>query len=735
MVAAQGDIFRLLCSVLASNDAESICEHTQILRDPATAAALIDLAEKERVGPALHEAIIASRAWQVAEAHRDLLVHRWEQNLRRNLLIRATLLSLADAAASAGFELVALKGSAWLLEDATNAAAWRSALDIDVLVDPARFDEIPALLIQLGYQRASDSKRFRDNFHHAPYWRPDTPFTVEVHRHLGWRHRLLVPELIFSAAKRVAPGLLQPPPWCRAFHAIVHWQVQDCGFSRRSVPLKEVLEVARFMARPDVDWSTFLGHARAVGAMRECEAAMTLAAELLGAPVLAHMKFGKRGSRQVRRALARRSSPTSTWLATEMWRAGTLWRCEKVAYRSYLRGAKPARVSADVWMGRAARLPYLAARAATIAVRGAGLWIDQHRRRSSPEPLAAANSAASSENGRECSSYEIYGLVIESELGLPELRSREVTSAPTPDVQILYGRISPALIAAAGDRFLHAENDEILLTVPQVARYCVTRGHRVLVEPEAEVDASLVRLFLLGSVIGLVCQQRGLLALHASAVAINDEAVAFVGQQGQGKSTLAAHCLAHSPARLVADDILVVSFDNGGRPWVHPGMPAVKLWRDALQALGRGAEGLRPDWIRADKFILPIVDQLAQAPTRLNCVYVLVDDDNAGDGRIEALSGASAAASLVAHTYRVEYLDLTGNRVAHFAASTRLAERVPVRRLSRCRDLPRVGSTAAVVLADFAARACPAKPVLGHDPAVGTGSAKKDMLEQSPGMQ
>jgi hypothetical protein len=215
-------------------------------------------------------------------------------------------------------------------------------------------------------------------------------------------------------------------------------------------------------------------------------------------------------------------------------------------------------------------------------------------------------------------------------------------------------------------------------------------------------------------------------------VAINGEAVAFVGQQGQGKSTLAAHCLTHSPARLVADDILVVSFDSDGHPRVHPGMPALKLWRDALQALGREPAGLRPDWIRAEKFILPIVDQLAQAPSRLNCVYVLEEDDNAGDGRLEAVSGASAAGALVANTYRVEYLDFTGHRLAHFAASTRVAERVPVRRLSRCRDLMRVASTAAIVLADFAARACSDEPALALEPRVATGRVEKDMLKQAP---
>jgi hypothetical protein len=150
----------------------------------------------------------------------------------------------------------------------------------------------------------------------------------------------------------------------------------------------------------------------------------------------------------------------------------------------------------------------------------------------------------------------------------------------------------------------------------------------------------------------------------------------------------------------VADDILVVHFDMAGRPWAQPGMPSVKLWREALTALGRDVDGLTQDWLRADKFHLPASDRLIQAPVPLARVYVLDDDDSAGAGRIEPMSGAAAAAALIAHTYRVELLDAAAHRPGHFAASARLARGIAVRRLARCRDLAQVGATVEAVLAD-----------------------------------
>ena len=689
MVAKEGDVFRLLCAVLARQEADIGCLDARMLRNPAIASALIGLAQSERVAPALHEVVAAHPDWDIAAFVRATLMRGWEQNVQRNTLMRSMLLELAEAATGAGMKLLALKGAAWLVEDAANAAGWRSMLDIDVLVDRHRFDAAPALLERLGYQRASNAKRFDNNFHHAPYRRSGSDVTIEVHRHLGWRHHLLSPEIVFANAKYIAPGLLQPAPWCRALHALIHWQIQDCGLSRGTIPVKDILEVARFLARADVDWSSVLAQADAVGARKACMAAIVLARELLAAPLPQGFTLGPDAKKHLERALARRSSPISTWLATEMWRAGTLWRCEKIMYRRFLRGATPPTVLAAVWLGRLSRLPYLAARAVTIAARYAGLRFRHQRTRSADA------------EGRYF--YEIYGLVISSEIMLPELQLRAVNAQLPADVDISIGRIPLPAPADTKGAVLHVENGQALLTMPGVAQYCVRDGSSVIVEPELAGDPSLVRLFILGSVMGLICHQRGILALHASAIARDDEAVAFVGQQGQGKSTLAAHCLAHYAVRLVADDILVISFDQEGQAWAHPGMPAVKLWRNTLQALGRSADGLTADWLRAEKFLLPFSDNVAAAPVRLNRVYVLTDDPDAGDGRIQPIPGAAAAALIVANTYRFEYLHLPQERLAHFAASSRLAQRVAVHRLARCRDLPRVGSTAELVMAELGA--------------------------------
>ncbi len=359
----------VLTAVLADRlDCEQSAAVAAALSNADAFAAIVTQADHERVLPALHLAL-TGRFDNAAKFWRAVLAKAHQDNRQRNAKIRSALRELGEAAAVANLRLAALKGAAWILEDETDYAAWRWMIDFDVLVDSEEFDRMPSLLGRLGYGPASESKRYRNNFHHAPYWRPNIPITIEVHRHLGWRHQLLAPEIVFGSARAVAPGLLSPAPWCRAFHAIIHWQIQDLGLSRSTVRLKDVVEIARFLARGDVDWDRVAAHARAVGSFAACEAAVALAAELLGAPVPNALTPGRTARRHVARALSVRTSPIRTWLATEIWRAGTLWRCEKIAYRLAIRGATKRRIWMTIWTARMARLPILAVRAIGIVAR------------------------------------------------------------------------------------------------------------------------------------------------------------------------------------------------------------------------------------------------------------------------------------------------------------------------------------------------------------------------------
>ena len=161
--------------------------------------------------------------------------------------------------------------------------------------------------------------------------------------------------------------------------------------------------------------------------------------------------------------------------------------------------------------------------------------------------------------------------------------------------------------------------------VPGIATFDVTRD-RIVVGPVHGVPTANVRLFLLGTAMGLLAHLRGLLPLHANAVEIDGEAVAFAGPSGCGKSTLAAwfHDRGH---RLITDDVCVISTMNGAPPLALPGLPRVRLWRQALERSGRRAADYAASYAGDegyDKFDVEIaLEASAKKAVRLDRIFVL----------------------------------------------------------------------------------------------------------------
>jgi hypothetical protein len=104
----------------------------------------------------------------------------------------------------------------------------------------------------------------------------------------------------------------------------------------------------------------------------------------------------------------------------------------------------------------------------------------------------------------------------------------------------------------------HRADGGYLLRFPQLADFLVSADAcTVTCIPVPEVPEGTARHLYLNQVLPLVLSKLGKLVFHASAVEIGSHAVAFVGESGRGKSTLAAS-FAVSGCRFLTDDGLVV---------------------------------------------------------------------------------------------------------------------------------------------------------------------------------
>lgn len=272
--------------------------------------------------------------------------------------------------------------------------------------------------------------------------------------------------------------------------------------------------------------------------------------------------------------------------------------------------------------------------------------------------------------------YSCFDFRLRSEIALAELSPAGEDGRPI--VEIRCGG-APERLPGAGETFagLQAAGEAALLTVSETARYLVRGGREILVDPSPGGSERNVRLFLLGSALGILCHQRGLLPLHANAIVAGNGAHAFAGPSGAGKSTLAAY-FAHAGYPVLCDDVCVIDPDRAGGPAAWPGLPRLKLWGDASAAFGHDKSGLDRVLDGMDKYHVALPARQEARPVPFRRLYLLGRAESDGEAGIVRLRGRAAMEAIMAQTYRGLYLKPMGLTSRHFLQCASLASRIEV---------------------------------------------------------
>jgi hypothetical protein len=279
--------------------------------------------------------------------------------------------------------------------------------------------------------------------------------------------------------------------------------------------------------------------------------------------------------------------------------------------------------------------------------------------------------------------YSCFNFRLRSEIPLPDLIPAQEDADERPIVDVRLGAVPEILPgAAAPSRGLQAACGEALLTVPNIARILVRQGVEIIVDPAPSQSERNMRLFLLGSALGILCHQRGLLPLHANAIVADGVAIGFAGHSGAGKSTLAAH-FQRAGYEVLCDDVCVLSFDVNGVPSAWPGIPRLKLWGDAASAFGHDPVELDLAMDGADKYNVPIAVAGPARPIPFHRLYVLNRAEAGDEGHIERLRGQEALRAVMAQTYRGTYLAPMRLTSRHFALCATLLKSARIYSASR----------------------------------------------------
>lgn len=263
--------------------------------------------------------------------------------------------------------------------------------------------------------------------------------------------------------------------------------------------------------------------------------------------------------------------------------------------------------------------------------------------------------------------YRVFGLTIESAWELPLVIA---DAAATIDVRIVQSQVED------GPSGLSVRPWGSLLVIPSVAKYRISGGALIEVEPLQDGSARNVRLYLLGSAIGALLHQRGILPLHANAIDLGGAAAMFLGHSGAGKSTLAAWFHDNGYA-ILADDICTVEIVDG-QVQATPGIPRLRLWKDALESSGRSPANYDMSFDDYEKYDVPTAIDVTDEPLPLIAIYTLAKSSNGNETSINPLRGVNALEALIANTYRGSFLTETSDLKDHLHKCVELSRSVPI---------------------------------------------------------
>jgi len=297
--------------------------------------------------------------------------------------------------------------------------------------------------------------------------------------------------------------------------------------------------------------------------------------------------------------------------------------------------------------------------------------------------------------------YVVYGGRLRSALPMPELRSAtsgerltwtfEMSSGTAPDLDAAQMVGEDQLFEDVQARFFRAAS-ALRLQFDDTGVFDLhDHASRIVWYPKAGCKPDVARADLVGRVLPLAQHERGLLALHASAVCIGRRAIGFMAPKNFGKSSLAMSLVTSHNAKLLTDDTLIVMPGTGV---AVPGVHSVRLWQEtAGHFVQLGAS--RP--VLSDKRIFEQLpdESLEMGEAPIDALYTLVPTGPDSETTVdrEALDGIAATMALI--QYQKLGPLLGGPDAARvFDGAASLATRTAVFALHIARDFARLPDAA-----------------------------------------
>ena len=274
-------------------------------------------------------------------------------------------------------------------------------------------------------------------------------------------------------------------------------------------------------------------------------------------------------------------------------------------------------------------------------------------------------------------------LVVDCGFDLPECEP--VDGPCTPDVVVSRGVVEGDLPGGqAITAVAQVSDDACQIVLPDLLTMRIEGGRRITLQWDDATPLADVRALMFSTGFAALYLQRGLLPLHASALVTNQGLVAFTGVSGAGKSTTAA-LLGARGHTIFTDDVCVLDGRTPGGPLAHQHLRVHKLCADVAGRLPGAVLDRGRSSIEAKEY-RPIAGSGGRG-IAIARLYLLAQRPEPGPPAFERLYGQQAVAAALATGFRPGLVRGLGRQGDAFELLTRLAQEIPIYRLTRSMDL------------------------------------------------
>lgn len=267
--------------------------------------------------------------------------------------------------------------------------------------------------------------------------------------------------------------------------------------------------------------------------------------------------------------------------------------------------------------------------------------------------------------------YKAFGFIIESPY--PILQVEEAAGDAVPDIFVKESALPD--VAALDERYYMTSEESVSYNSPVLGAMKISGGNLIEVQCKEGSTDEEFGLLVMGTCMGAIMHQRGLLPIHGSCVTDGKRSVLISGDSGAGKSTLASEFLAHG-WKLVTDDVSLIK-NISETPVVQSSYPSQKLCPDSM--VSYKTEEREYKFLfnidETQKYAVSVQNTFHEGTAPLSLfVYLRITDD---ETRVEKASGFDCVHYLQRNTYCKEYLS-SDRRNAFFQNIVTLSQKLPM---------------------------------------------------------